>query len=327
MSYKHITQKESIAIEIYSNEWLNKSQIAKKLWRSPSTITREIEKYRNPFNNKYESNYASDYRLKIKSKSNQNNKTRIKNNSDLEIFILEKIKNNWTPEQISWRWKLETNESLSKDTVYSFIYKNHPELIKKHFRRKWKKYQRKRKEKYQLDERRMIQDRPVNIELRKIVWHWEWDTIIGKNRKWAIFTNVERKSWYLFTKKLKNKSWNEVLNAFIEMNNKIPKDKIKTTTVDNWREFAQHKMIEYFTNTKIYFANPYCSWERWTNENTNWLIRWYISKKTDFRKIKKDYLEEITKEINLRPRKRLNYKTPYEVFWWKKLKFAVGVRI
>ena len=328
MSYIHITEKETIKIEIYLEEWFSKSKIARKLWRPPSTITREIKNYSNPLNWNYESLYAINKRRNVKSKVNQNNRQRIMKESDLEIFILDKIKSSWTPEQISWRWKMEKKldskeNKLSKDTIYSYIYKEYPELIKPFFRRKWKKYQNKRREKYQLNDRVNIKDRPIYIIERKTIWNREWDTIIGKNHKWAIFTNVERRTWYLLTMKLDRKSWEDVLQAYIHTSKDIPKNKIKTSTVDNWREFARHKEIERKTNIKIYFADPYCSWQRWTNENTNWLLRWFIPKKTDFSTITKKQLEEFTKSINLRPRKRLWYKTPYEVFWGKKLKFAV----
>lgn len=271
----------------------------------------------------YESKYAPNKSKEVQIKKQR--KRRIKTWWKLERKILEKIKKYWSPEQISWRWNKETKEKLSKDTVYKFIYDNYPDFVKKYFRRKWKKYQHKRKEKYQLSDRRMIDNRPKYIEERKTIWHLEADTIIWKNRKWAIFTNVERKSWYYITKKLKSKSGIEVEQAFIDIFKNIPKNKIKTTTVDNWREFSEHKMIEYFTWTTIYFAHPYCSRERWTNENTNWLLRQFIPKKTNFNAISEKKLEKYTELINLRPRKRLNYKTPYEVFFNKNLKLCTYI--
>ena len=171
----------------------------------------------------------------------------------------------------------------------------------------------------------MIDDRPKYIENRKTLGHWEADTIIGKNRAGAIFTNVERKSGYLLTKKLAAKSGREVEDAFRDTFVSIPKNKRKTTTVDNGREFSEHKMVEYFTGTLIFFAHTYASWERGTNENTNGLLRQFIPKKTDFNTITKEELEKYTQLINMRPRKRLNYKTPYEVFFKKKLKLCTSI--
>lgn len=322
MPYTHISERESIAIEIHLSEWKNKSEIARKLWRSHTTIGREIQNYSNPESWKYESEYAIYARCLTQSQKQRKN--RIEPWGKLEQYILEKIQNYWSPEQIAGRWKQEKWEKLSKDTIYVYIYENYPELIKEYFRRKWKKYQSKRKEKYQLNNRRMIDERAKYIEKRKTLGHWEADTIIGKNKKWAIFTNVERKSGYLLTKKLNSKSWREVEDAFRETFEDIPKNKRKTTTVDNGREFSEHKMVEYFTGTLIYFAHTYSSWQRWTNENTNGLLRQFIPKKTDFKTVTHKELEKYTELINLRPRKRLNYKSPYEVFFKKNLKLCTS---
>lgn len=323
MPYIHISERESIAIEIYLNEWKNKSEIARKLWRSHTSIWREIQNYSHPETWLYNSEYAIYARSIIQSQKQR--KQRIEPWGLLEKYILEKIQDYWSPEQIAWRWRIEMWEKLSKDTVYIYIYEYYPELIKEYFRRKWKKYQHRRKEKYQLNDRRMIDERPKYIEKRKTLWHWEADTIIGKNRKWAIFTNVERKSGYLLTKKLQSKSGREVEDAFRDTFWDIPKNKRKTTTVDNGREFSEHKMVEHFTGTMIYFAHVYSSWERWTNENTNGLLRQFIPKKTDFKSVSRKELEKYTKLINLRPRKRLNYNTPNEVFFKKKLKLCTSI--
>jgi IS30 family transposase len=130
----------------------------------------------------------------------------------LENYILEKIKNTWSPKQISGRWRLETLEKLSKDTVYRYIYSHHKELIRKYFRRKWKSYCNHRGNrfngKYQLMDRRMIDERQdiyPKCETRTEIWHWEWDTVVWI-RWWSkevILTNVERKTWYLLARKLK----------------------------------------------------------------------------------------------------------------------------
>jgi IS30 family transposase len=320
MPYIHITERESIAIDFYLLEWKNKSEIGKILWRSHTTIIREIEKYSNPESWKYETDYAIYLRSCIESQKQR--KKRIEFWTKLEIYILKKIESYWSPEQIAGRWKEETWEKISKDTIYTYIYGHYPELIKQYFRRKGKKYQHQRKEKYQLNDRRMIDLRPKYIEKRKTLGHWEADTIIGKNRKWAIFTNVERKSGYLLTKKLNAKSGKEIEDAFRDTFEAIPNNMRKTTTVDNGREFSEHTMVEYFTWTLIYFAHTYASWERGTNENTNGLLRQFIPKKTDFKTVSKENLEKYTKLINLRPRKRLHYKTPYEVFFKKKLKLC-----
>jgi IS30 family transposase len=118
----------------------------------------------------------------------------------------------------------------------------------------------------------MIEFRPKEVETRERIWDLEWDTVIWVHwwSKEVILTNVDKKSWYLLARKIKDKTWNSVLEWTLEVFKRIPQYKKLTMTYDNWREFSQHSMIKYLTKLDVYFANPYCSWERWTNENTNW---------------------------------------------------------
>lgn len=255
---------------------------------------------------------------------------------NLEDYILLKIKNAWSPKQISRRWVLETSEKLSKDTIYRYIYSHHKDLIRKYFRRKWKKYCNHRgnrfTDKYQIMGRRMIDERKIlypKCELNEVdemtgrkkrweIGHWEWDTVVWI-RWWSkevILTNVERKTGYLLTKKLRRGTGQCVSEATRELFNttQIPVHKKQSITYDNGREFSEHRVIEYETNMTVFFAHPYHSWERWTNENTNWLLRQFIPKKTDFKDITEEQLQYYTDLINHRPRERLWWLTPHEVF-------------
>lgn len=243
---------------------------------------------------------------------------RIERWSKLEKYILDKIQEYYSPKQISWRWRLKSGESLSKDTIYSYIYNTHPELIKKYFRRKGKKYQHKRKQKYQLDNRRMIDRRPKSIERRTTLWHWESDTVVWKRKtrtKKCILTNVERKSGFLVARVLQNAQAWTTSRVVIEAFRNFPKYKRKSMTFDNGREFAYHYNIERELKMNTYFAHPYCSWERWTNENTNWLLRQFLPKWTDFETLTEKELQKYVALINNRPRERLGYMTPHEVFY------------
>lgn len=341
---KQITEWEIYEIRILLKEWYSIPQTAEKIWRNKTTIYRLLEvnwiNY-NEIRYKYiwwkwwvketKKEYLKQdwkreiqfhprivFLKRVERKSIASKRyCRIKLWSELEKYILSKIKRYWSCEQISWRRNLETWESLSKDTIYSYIYNNHKELISKYFRRKWKKYKHNRKLKYQLMDRKMIDLRPEVVNSRERIWDWEWDTVVWI-RLWSkqvILTNVERKSWYLIARKLISWTWENVLNWTIECFKNIPKYKIKTMTYDNWREFCEHQAIEYYTNVQVYFAHPYHSRERWTNENTNWLIRQFLPKKTDFKSISQNQLQYFVKLINSRPRKRLSYKSPYEVFF------------
>ena len=242
---------------------------------------------------------------------------------ELEKYILSKIKNAWSPKQISGRWRLETLETLSKNTIYHHIYSHHKELIRKFFRRKWKRYCNHRgnrfKDKYQITDRRMIDEREQLFPLcniRRELGHWEWDTVVWI-RWWSkevILTNVERKSGYLLATKLVRGTGKCVSESTKILFQNIPKWGKKSITYDNGREFSEHRMIEYETNITVFFAHPYHSWERWTNENTNWLLRQFLPKKTDFKDTTEAQLQYYTELINHRPRERLWWLTPHEVF-------------
>lgn len=289
-----------------------------KRWNREKVYGENNEYLRDVWKKKIRFNVRSVFLARKQRKSNASKRyCRIVKWSVLEQYILFWIQHYFSPEQISWRWGLETGESLSKDTIYSYIYSTHPELIRKFFRRKWKRYQHKRKLKYQLDNRRMIDRRPKSIEQRSTLWHWEADTVVGKRKtstKKCILTNVERKSGFLIARVLPNAQASSVAEITVEAFSSLPKYKKKTMTFDNGREFAYHYDIERKLNMTTYFAHPYCSWERGTNENTNGLLRQFLPKGTDFQNLTEKELQTYVTLINNRPRKRLNYLTPHEVF-------------
>lgn len=341
---KQITEWEIYEIRILLKEWNSIPETAKKVGRHKTTIYRLLSNNGIKYNEvKYrytgwkwwiKPNKEDYLKIEGKRKIQFNPRTvflkrcirrseasvrycRIKNWSEVENYILNKIQQYYSPEQISWRWALKTDQRLSKDTIYSYIYNTHPELIKKFFRRKGKKYQNKRKQKYQLDNRRMIDRRPKIIEQRTTLWHWESDTVVWKRKtrtKKCILTNVERKSWFLIARVLPNAQAQSVASATLEDFSKLPKYKRKTMTFDNGREFAHHYEIERGLKITTYFAHPYCSRERGTNENTNWLLRQFLPKWTDFELLTEKELQKYVTLINNRPRERLWFLTPNEVF-------------
>jgi len=326
MSYTHITQKEIIATKIYLEEWYCISEIAKKLWRNKSTIARLLQKWKNPSIGEFDITYLQAQKEEAKNKSSWAGRKKVLACSyqwiTLRVFICTYIQQYWSPTQIAIRWKKETGQTIGKDTIYAYVYTTHPEYVKPFLRRKGKKYIHRRKEKYALNNRKMIDERPEYIEQRKSIWHWEGDTIIWKNHQWAIFTNVERKTGFLLTQKLSDRSALSVENAFRATFENVPKYKKKTTTVDNGREFANHTLVEYFTGTTVYFAHPYSPWERWSNENTNGLLRQFIPKSSDFSLVSRQDLAFFTDLINMRPRLRLDALSPFEAFYNTSISFV-----
>lgn len=323
--HKRLSLKERVIIQTLLEEGKSKSFIAKKLNRSRSTITREVNKWvSNPAktNEKYDASLADwcakdDY-------LNKRNLDKIGTHALLRFYVYKRLLKNWSPEQISGRIKIDyPNDSvmrISHEAIYMHIY-SHPQarlnkkLIKllpyqKSRRRKPKS---RRKKGSKIKDQINISQRPEHIENRQEIGHWEGDLVIGKAQKSAIGTIVERKSRYTLIIGLKNRTTKSVTRAFAKELNRFDNQLTKTMTYDNGTEMADHKWLSKNTEMDIYFANPYASWERGTNENTNGLIRRYLPKKTDFRSVDNRQLKSIQSKLNNRPRKILGFKTPLEV--------------
>jgi len=165
----------------------------------------------------------------------------------------------------------------------------------------------------QIPNRRSISERPNHIEERKQVCHWEGDTVIGAVHRQAIVTLVERKSGFAVLAKVSNKSADLVGRA-IEVKLKPLKARVKSLTVDNGKEFADHQAIDQALGIQTYYADPYCNWQRGSNENFNGLLRKYFPTKRRMETVNDEELTMIENSLNNRPRKRLGFKTPHEVF-------------
>ena len=165
-----------------------------------------------------------------------------------------------------------------------------------------------------LRERISIDERPLEVESRSIPGHWEGDSVVSRKSAARLNTLVERTSGLVCISKISNGSGKETTQAVIRRLQRVPQRLRKTLTVDNGFENAGHRGIKRVLGTDVYFAHPYHSWERGTNENTNGLIRWYLPKGTDFATIPETVISDIEYQLNTRPRKRLSWQTPLEVF-------------
>jgi IS30 family transposase len=318
MSYTHLSEKEIISIEIYKKDWKSNYTIAKLMDRNIATIGREIKRYSNPLTWKYDAEYAIKNRKEKQSIKNNINKTRLIFWRDDKLIkhILNKIRlKYYSPEQVSGELRVENWIRISKDTIYKFIYTYYPELVKKYFRRKWRKYINNRRFKSQLPDRTMIDERPKIVEEKIRIWDLEWDIVVTQWWKWkiAVLTIVDRKSWFLWAT-LVEKNWLWVMDWMRRIFERIKKEKRHTLTLDNWGEFREHLKVSKRHGIDIYFAHPYSPWERWCNENANWLLRQFFPKWTDFSKISNQHLQYYVSLINFRPRKRLNFKSPVFIF-------------
>jgi len=315
MKYKQLTLKERYHISLYLESGWTQKAIAEKIGVHPSTVSREIRRNWDSYLEKYDVGTAH-----TRTEDRHRGKSKYTVISDkVEHYIRQKLKEQWSPEQIAGRMRIDLKQTISHETIYRFIYANKARggRLYKHLRHKNKKYHY-RNHIYQkrgiIKDRKMIDTRPKIVEKKRRIGDLEIDTVIGKEHIGALVTVVDRKSKFTLIKKVPSKHAQIVTMALIEMLEPI-KPILKTITSDNGKEFAYHKQVSEILETDFYFANPYHSWERGLNEHTNGLIRQYLPKKTDFTQVSKEEVVTIQNKLNHRPRKVLNYRTPYEVFF------------
>lgn len=309
MSHK-LTYEECIKIQVYLEEGLKHRPIAKKLKRSNSSISDEIRKY--SVNWKYMASIAWTMRYTKRRLINVLH-YKIQRWDPLDTFIIEKIKQYRSPEQVAWRRRRETWEIVSKDTIYSHIKRNHPELIKAYFRRKWKKYKYWTIKAWYILERKSIHERPLAAKYKTELGHWEWDTVRGSRNTWWFVTFTERKSWFELVRVIGQKYASIVTEATRQLFETIPQELKKTVTLDNGKEFVEHYMRKCLCGLDTYFADVWNAWQRGLNENTNWLLRQFYPKKMSLSNVSQKEVDYHVNLLNNRPRKRNNYLTPIEV--------------
>jgi IS30 family transposase len=329
--YRRLTLKERVIIQTLLEEKRSKSYIAKYLNRSRSTVTREVNKLVKKLTDKYDADLSfwcakDDY-------LNKRNLDKISTHKALKFYVYRGLLSNWTPEQIAGRIKKDNPNndimSISHESIYKHIYTRpqaslNKKLIKLLVRGKSRRKPliNRRKKGSKILNQVSIDNRPKHIELRNEIGHWEGDLIIGKDHKSVIGTIVERKSRYTIIVKVNSKKADEVAKMFIKKLNKLHPSLKKSMTYDNGTEMAKHELITLKTGMNIYFAHPYSSWERGTNENTNGLIRRFLPKGTNFKEISENYLQNIQDKLNNRPRKIISYNTPQEILNFELKKVA-----
>jgi IS30 family transposase len=280
------------------------SEIAKVLERSPSTISRELSRNRGG------RGYRPKQAHRLACERHASNARQI--DEATWRFAKARLREDWSPDQIS------NHADISHETVYQRVYadKRAGGSLWKHLR--CQKQRRKRYGKRDLrgtiPNRLSIEQRPAVVEKRSRIGDWEADTVIGKNHKQAIVRLVERKSGYTLIRKVERRTADVVSRTMTKLL-KPYQSRVHTITSDNGKEFAGHEKVARALRVDFYFAHPYASWERGTNENTNGLIRQYFPKGMDFTSITQQEISHVMKRLNNRPRKRLGYLTPAQVFF------------
>jgi len=323
MSHKHITPEQRNVIAVLKRIGTFQKDIAIIIGVTPSAISQELKRNKDE-DNKYRAGSAKKKTKERRFKANQRF-NKIKNNEWLKKYVIKKLKLGWSPEQISGRIEkdyFEKEKQIGKDSIYKYIYLERKDLVK-YFRCQKGKYRRRygtRIREKQREEAKIkrIDTRPEIVEKRGRIGDWEGDTIVGKDKKKRLLTNVDRKSGYGMIDKLDEVSMRIIHKRLKERFDKIPQRKKFTYTYDNGVEIGKEdEDLEIKIKMDVYRAYPYHSWERGCNENFNGLVRKFFPKGTDFANISEKEIKRVERILNSRPRKRLNYYTPKEIFFGK----------
>lgn len=350
MKHKKITQTERELLSQWRKEGIAKKEIARRLGRDIRTVQRELirNKTRVSAGKDWECIYEPIHAQYVAMERKQHAflaKQPLKN-KNIYTYVLEHLRGGWSPEQIAGRLrevdhKGEKDWQICKETIYQFIYKpktdttqlgqrqvvdgrrkktntvltvtdvSHP--LYEYLRRKQKRRRKRggrKSQRVRIPDRVSIHDRPAIVARRKQFGHWEGDSIVGLGHKNGLHTKYERVASMTRFERLKRISADEASNAAQKIFEDLPAHAKRSTTLDNGLEHTNHKEF----GIPTYFADPYASWQRGGNENCNLWIRYYFPKKTDFSTITDEELKDVEDELNTRPRKRLKFRTPQEVF-------------
>jgi IS30 family transposase len=317
--HKQFTKETRVALAALLRVETCPKKCALVLGFNKSSVTREIAL--NASNNVYRGAAAHRKYLERRSTAKQGSR-KIENNKKLQTHIRERLKLRDSPEQIAGRLtKEKTLDTLCHETIYQWIFAQQPKL-KKHLRRIGRKgkYRRKRGTKQREKARELakikrIDTRPAIVEERARIGDWEGDTVVGKNTADRFVTNVDRVSGYGLMDLVLSATAEKVRATIACRFHRIPKEKRHTYTYDNGTEIGKEDAdLEKKIGMEVYRAYPYHSWERGSNENYNGLVRDFFPKRTDFATLQSSDVKRVERILNHRPRKRLDYLTPHEVF-------------
>lgn len=313
MTYQQITPHERYTLAALRKQepTISYAKVARVLGRHPSTISREIRRNRCRYDGGYRSVRAQEQSNARRRNSRRNTRLTVTD----WVLIEQLLRADLSPEQISGRLRAEDRLQVSHETIYKHIWhdKRRGGQLYRHLRQRprYRKRYGTNEKRGRLPGKRHISERPPTVERRCEVGHWEMDTVIGTGSKHCILTLTERVLRCTLILKLAARTAAEVNRHLIPLLLEHP-ELFRTITADNGTEFHSYRDIERATGVTIYFATPYHSWERGTNENTNGLIRQYLPKGLCLASLAQSRCNEIARRLNHRPRKRLGFLTPIE---------------
>ena len=295
--------------------------IALSLNRAPSTVSREI--HRNGGRRHYRASKADQAAW---DRARRPKTCKLVENRALARIVAKKLRGLWSPEQIAgwlkYTYPDDENFQVSHETIYRSLFIQARGALKKellqHLRRtramrRGRSHTQKTDTHGRIKDTVSIRERPASVEDRAVPGHWEGDLIIGSHNS-QIATLVERQTRYVMLVRVKSKDSKTVINALIKQAHKLPRELYKSLTWDRGSEMAEHLRFTLDTDIKVYFCDPRSPWQRGSNENTNGLLRQYFPKGMDLSNIHQNRLNAVARQLNERPRKTLDFRTPAERF-------------
>jgi IS30 family transposase len=326
MKYKQLTFEQRYTIECLLKTKQSKLLIAQTLGINLSSIYREIKR-----NSKPKGSYNSRYAQMLAKERKDLGHLKKRLSARMIRIIKEKLLLQWSPEQIKGWCDKQEYDMVSHERIYQYIWEDKKQggtlyLDLRTGQKKYKKRYGVKSSRGQIPNRVSIEKRPKIVEEKTRVGDFESDLIIGKNQKGVLLTIIDRYSSFVFIENVKNKEAANVTKMTV--NALAPHKKwVHTITNDNGKEFAEHQKIAEKLACSVFFAHPYSSWERGLNEYTNKLIRQYFPKNKTLENISQKRIWEVVEKLNNRPRKKLGYKTPKQVFYqyiYQSNKFALA---
>jgi IS30 family transposase len=310
----HITYDERQTIERLHDQEYSLREIARRLGRHHRTVQQELR--RNKGHGPYEADTAErKYRRRLYGKKEK----KLHSNAMLREYVIEKLKEDWSPEQVSERLKCydhrRAKETVSHETIYQFVYSQEGRSLRlfEHLRMgKPKRFQMHSRRRKIPIEGPSIHERPLEVSKKKVIGHWESDLMECRRGTGHISTNYERVAQLCRIERVKNKQAEEKYESLVKLIDSLPQPMVKTITFDRGTENACHRKLDEEFGVKSYFCDPYRSWQKGGVENLNKLLRQYIPKKSDLSHFTDEQLYKIQERLNNRPRKALKFFTPNE---------------
>lgn len=313
-TYEHLSATEREHIAIMKEKGLKQSEMARKLGRSPSTISRELKRNAPPVHKGYYLGHKAHERAKAR-KQTAGKRDKLKC-PELRAYVGDHLSLGWSPEIIAGRWNKDHHPTISPEAIYQYIYSEKPDWIaylpRRHKKRHSKGHSRKHRRSH-IPNRVSIEQRSAAANEREELGHWEADSIVSSRSLPALNIVVERVTRLTKISKLEQKTAGLSSQAIIDRLANYPSEFLRSITYDNGSENVAHEAVNESLGTTSYFCAPYHSWEKGGVENTAGLVRRFFPKKTDFNDVSHKEIERVENLLNNRPRKCLGFLTPYEV--------------